>query len=205
MAPYARKLTARLAIATVVLALPLSAAMAAGGGGGGASGGGSAGGGAGNSGGATATTGGDNGLENGNKTLTIPDDGVANAAFLDAQKAIAARQFYLAVSDLQQVLQRQPNNADVLNLMGFSHRKLGHQSEALGFYEKALALQPRHIGANEYLGELYLEMKMPDKARERLAVLQQACGGCEEYTSSRRRSARPRPRPTRRIDRTDRT
>jgi Tetratricopeptide repeat len=182
MTPYARKLTARLAIATFVLALPLSAALAAGGGGAGASGGGgnTGGGDGGTSGGATAATD-DNGLENGNRVLTIPDDSVANAAFLDAQKAIASRQFYLAVSDLQQVLQRQPDNADVLNLMGFSNRKLGKQSEALGYYKKALALQPHHIGANEYLGELYLEMKMPGKAKEQLAALHDACGSCMEY------------------------
>ena len=41
--------------------------------------------------------------------------------------------------------------------------------------------KPDHLGANEYLGELYLEMKQPDKAKERLAVLKGACGSCEEY------------------------
>src|SRR5262249_36370046 len=123
MALYARKLTTRLAVAAFVLALPLSAAMAAGGGGAGASGGGAGGGASGRAsgGGSTGTTapaaaGEENGLENGKKILTIDNDSVANAHFLDAQKAIANRQFYLAVSDLQQVLQRQPNNPDVLNL-----------------------------------------------------------------------------------------
>jgi hypothetical protein len=42
-------------------------------------------------------------------------------------------------------------------------------------------MEPKHLGANEYLGELYLEMKQPDKAKERLAVLKAACGDCEEY------------------------
>jgi len=79
------------------------------------------------------------------------------------------------------VLARQPDNPDVLNLMGFAKRKLGDQSAALDYYDRALALQPNHIGANEYLGELYLEMKDLAKAKERLAVLQQACGDCEEY------------------------
>jgi len=178
----ARKLTARLAIAAFVLALPLSTAMAAGGAGGGASSGGGGANGGGSGGGAgTATAGEDNGLENGNKILTIDNDSVANAQFLTAQKAIAKHQYYLAVSDLQQVLKRQPKNADVLNLMGFSNRKLGKQDEALSYYKQALALQPHHIGANEYLGELYLEMKQPAKAQEQLAALHDACGSCEEY------------------------
>ena len=52
--------------------------------------------------------------------------------------------------------------------------------EALEYYEKALKLKPNHVGANEYLGELYLEMKNLPKAEERLAVLAKACNGCEE-------------------------
>jgi hypothetical protein len=35
---------------------------------------------------------------------------------------------------------------------------------------------PRHLGANEYLGELYVELGQFDKAKERLAVLRAACG-----------------------------
>jgi hypothetical protein len=45
-----------------------------------------------------------------------------------------------------------------------------------------LALNPDHRGANEYLGELYLELGNPDKAREQLAKLQGLCPkGCPEY------------------------
>ena len=77
---------------------------------------------------------------------------------------------------------RRPDNADALNLMGFTERKLGDPTDSLTYYNKALAQNPNHLGANEYLGELYLEMKDVKKAEERLAVLQQACGGtCEEY------------------------
>src|SRR5262249_9458859 len=101
---------------------------------------------------------------------------------------------------LEKVLAVKPDDADALNLMGFTERKLGDPSQSLEYYNKALALNPKHLGANEYLGELYLEMKDVKKAEERLAVLQQACGGtCEEYPalnarlernmrSSRRRS-----------------
>jgi len=152
--------------AALAVALPLSLAMADGGGGGGASGGGgSAGGGAGT---------------NGQK-LTINSDAAVDAEYAQAQTAINQQDFQGAVSHLNNVLVSQPNNPDVLNLMGFSKRKMGDQTGAMEYYDKALSLQPNHIGANEYLGELYLELKQPAKAQERLDVLQQVCGNCEEY------------------------
>ena len=50
------------------------------------------------------------------------------------------------------------------------------------FYTKALEIKPRHLGANEYLGELYLEQGELEKAEERLAVLDKACFfGCDEF------------------------
>ena len=81
------------------------------------------------------------------------------------------------------MLDKTPNNADALNYLGFSYRKMGEMDEALEYYNKALAINPDHKGANEYLGELYLEMNNLDKAQERLAKLHDICGGggCEEY------------------------
>ena len=118
----------------------------------------------------------------GGGTLTITSDSDANADYQKAQSAIAGADYKTAADLLQKVLTRQPDNPDVLNLMGFSERKMGESSTALMYYKKALDLQPTHIGANEYLGELYLELKQPDMAEQRLAVLQQVCGSCEEYT-----------------------
>ena len=151
-----------VAAGLLVMALPITVALAAGGGNGGASGGNSGGNGGGNN-------------------LTITNDPSAEVEYAQAQTAIAQADYATAIDRLDKVLAAQPDNPDVLNLMGFSKRKMGDQSEALAYYNKALDLQPNHIGANEYLGELYLEMKMLPKAEERLAVLQQICGSCEEY------------------------
>jgi tetratricopeptide (TPR) repeat protein len=69
-----------------------------------------------------------------------------------------------------------------LNYLGYSHRKLGHFDESLVWYQKALAANPNHRGANEYLGELYLQMGDLAKAEERLNKLDDLCFfGCEEY------------------------
>ena len=152
--------------AAFAISLPLGFAVAAGGGGGGASGGGSA--------------GGNGGAGTNGQMLTINSDTAANAEYAQAQAAITQQDYQNAVSHLNNVLVSQPSNPDVLNLMGFSKRKMGDQTGAMEYYDKALSLQPNHIGANEYLGELYLEMKEPAKAQERLEVLQQVCGNCEE-------------------------
>jgi len=158
------------------IALPVTVAMAAGGSNGGSSGGGS--------GGGSSSGGGSGGGANGGGigTLTISNDSDANADYQKAQTAINGADYKAAADLLQKVLARQPNNPDVLNLMGFSERKMGEASTALMYYKKALDLQPNHVGANEYLGELYLELKQPDLAEQRLVVLQQVCGSCEEYT-----------------------
>ena len=79
----------------------------------------------------------------------------------------------------------EPRNADIYNLLGFSSRQLGDTAAALAFYGWALAIDPRHLGANEYLGELYLRLDEPGKARERLAILAAACGDCEEMRELR--------------------
>ena len=72
-------------------------------------------------------------------------------------------------------------HADVYNLYAFSLRKTGDYVNALTYYKKALDFDPDHKGAHEYLGELYVETKQPEKAREHLAKLVKLCpSGCEE-------------------------
>jgi len=102
----------------------------------------------------------------------------------DYQKAVDLiddEEYSDAIPLLEKVVAADSKNADAFNYLGYANRKLGKHSEALGYYQHALALKPNHLGANEYLGELYLEMKLLPEAEQRLAVLQKACGSCEEY------------------------
>ena len=97
-------------------------------------------------------------------------------------KAVKAGDYQRALALLQKVVQAEPRNADAWNYVGFSHRKLKQFDQSLAAYQKALAINPDHRGANEYLGELYLMTGEPQKAQERLAKLQSLCPrGCEEY------------------------
>jgi tetratricopeptide (TPR) repeat protein len=70
---------------------------------------------------------------------------------------------------------------DILSYLGFAHRKLGRIDDAKSWYAQALAINPDHLGANEYLGELYLEIGDLAAARRQLATLDRLCAfGCAE-------------------------
>ena len=74
---------------------------------------------------------------------------------------------------------KKPNQADTLNYLGFTTRKLGDYENGEKYYLQGLAIEPNHIGINEYLGELYVATNRHNLAVERLEVLK-GCG-CEEY------------------------
>ena len=92
--------------------------------------------------------------------------------------------FLVAIKHLERAARISPNNPDVYNLLGYSHRKLDQLVQAFDYYWKALKLDPRHLGANEYIGELYLRTNNIKKAEEHLEVLDDVClFGCDEYNN----------------------
>ena len=98
-----------------------------------------------------------------------------------AEKAVKAGNYNRAIELLQKVVAGDSQNANAWNYLGFSQRKLKKFDQALGAYQKALAIDPEHRGANEYLGELYLQTGNLAKAKERLKKLDDVCTfGCEE-------------------------
>jgi tetratricopeptide (TPR) repeat protein len=102
-------------------------------------------------------------------------------------KAVQAGDYQRALGSLQKVVQADPRNADAWNYIGFSQRNLHHFDESLAAYQKALAINPDHRGANEYLGELYLKTGDLEKARAQLSKLQSLCPtGCSEYDDLRK-------------------
>ena len=75
--------------------------------------------------------------------------------------------------------EKKPLQADTLNYLGFTTRKLGDYDRGEKFYLQGLEIEPNHNGINEYLGELYVTTNRMDMAKERLEVLK-TCN-CEEY------------------------
>ena len=96
-------------------------------------------------------------------------------------EAVEASKYKKARKLFRKAVKDEPGNADAWNYLGFSSRKLEDFTEALEAYNNALAINPDHLGANEYLGELYLQTGELEKARERLKKLNDICAtGCEE-------------------------
>ena len=74
---------------------------------------------------------------------------------------------------------KKPLQADTLNYLGFTTRKLGDYENGEIYYLLGLKIDPKHVGINEYLGELYVATNRLDLAKERLKVLENC--NCEEY------------------------
>tara|TARA_B100001029_G_scaffold179746_1_gene190748 strand:+ start:2744 stop:3229 length:486 start_codon:yes stop_codon:yes gene_type:complete len=72
-----------------------------------------------------------------------------------------------------------PNKADTLNYLGFTTRKLGDFETGEKYYLEGLAIEPNHIGINEYLGELYVATGRMELAKKRLNILKNC--NCKEF------------------------
>ena len=93
-----------------------------------------------------------------------------------------ANNFKQALAELKIIDSEFKNNADVNNLLGYSSRKLKQYKPAATYYEKALKLNPNHLGALEYQGELFVLTNKVPAAKKNLAKLEKLCGlKCGEY------------------------
>ncbi|MDT7833643.1 tetratricopeptide repeat protein [Aquabacterium sp. OR-4] len=92
-----------------------------------------------------------------------------------ARTLIADGRWAAAIAELTRVDERA--SADWHNLMGYSHRKARQPDHAAAerHYNEALRIDPRHRGALEYSGELYLMTGRLPLAEARLATLDQLC------------------------------
>ena len=91
----------------------------------------------------------------------------------------AKKSYMKAQKLLVQSNKNYPNKADTLNYLGFTTRKLGDFENGEKFYLQGLKIDPKHIGINEYLGELYVATNRHNLAVERLEVLKDC--NCKEY------------------------
>ena len=104
-----------------------------------------------------------------------------------AVKAIKANQYAKAIPLLESVIARDGNSADAYNWLGYATRKNGDPAAAVPLYQKALAIDPKHRGAHEYIGEAYLLLDNLAKAKEHLRTLDSLCFfSCAEYRDLKR-------------------
>ena len=93
-----------------------------------------------------------------------------------------AKNFKQALADLKVIDSEFKDNADVNNLLGYSSRKLKQYKPADTYYKKALKINPNHLGALEYQGELFVLTNKVSAAKKNLVKLEKLCGlKCGEY------------------------
>ena len=95
----------------------------------------------------------------------------------------AQKHYKKAIKYLLKHNKKFPAEPDTLNYLGFTHRKVGDYESAEIYYSLGLELDPKHVGINEYMGELFVVTNRLDKAKERLAVLKDC--NCKEYDELR--------------------
>src|SRR4051812_25521013 len=104
-----------------------------------------------------------------------------DSSYSRAKAMIEAKDYKGALPLLQQVVAKEPKNADAYNLMGYATRKSGDANGSLQYYTQALQIDPKHLGAHEYIGEAYLMLDQPQQAEQHLARLDSLCVfGCAE-------------------------
>jgi Flp pilus assembly protein TadD len=117
--------------------------------------------------------------------------GSAGDALAPARALIAEKKWEAAIDALKKV--SNPASADWNNLMGYTHRKAPAPDIAAAerYYGEALRIDPKHRGALEYSGELYLVKGDLATAEQRLAALDKACFmPCDEHKSLKEAVAR---------------
>ena len=112
---------------------------------------------------------------------TTPSDSASSWA-KEAQQEIKNKKYDAAINTLLAANQR--SSADWNNLLGFAQRKKTppNLNAAEFYYQAALKIDPKHKGALEYYGELFLMKNDLLGAEQMLARLDKVCFfSCEEY------------------------
>jgi tetratricopeptide (TPR) repeat protein len=135
------------------------------------------------------------------------DDGGDQALGADADyaaglAALKVRHYAVALPRFVAALKRFPDSANLHNELGYTYRNLGQLPKAFEHYERALAIDPRHRSAHEYVGEAFLMMGDEASAQRHLDALRALCTlPCEEMRDlqaaidAHRLQASQRPKP----------
>ena len=103
-------------------------------------------------------------------------------AMEEARAQIDAEDWTGAIATLTGVVADGAQNADAFNLLGYASRKSGALEQAEQYYNMALTIDPNHLGALEYQGELFVMTDRLEMARANMDKLVALCGACEEQT-----------------------
>ena len=107
-------------------------------------------------------------------------------SYQEAVSYIKKSDYSSAIPLLRRELKRNSRDADAHNYMGYALRKSNDLKNSAVHYAKALEINPKHLGALEYQGELFLTIGNLDLAKANLQKLDKLCWlGCDEYDDLR--------------------
>ena len=110
-----------------------------------------------------------------------------DAKYAEGVAAVKRRDYPTAIRCFEDVVARDDRNANAYNWLAYSIRQNGDAARSIPIYQKALAIDPKHKGAHEYIGEAFLALGNLPKAKEHLTVLDKLCFfPCEEYSDLKR-------------------
>lgn len=116
-------------------------------------------------------------LAAGSTTTTSEESG----HFADGKKAVAAQNWSEAITQFKLATEESPNDADAWNMLAYSYRMSGDIEAAFANYQTALAIDPNHKDAHEYIGEAYLQIGDLAGAEKHLDLLDEICWlGCDQ-------------------------
>ena len=118
----------------------------------------------------------------GDDRATSPRGRAEDPDYTAGVKAIRANRFAEAIPLLQRVVDRDAKDVDAYNWLAYATRRQRRCHRACRSTRSSPAINPKHRGAHEYMGEAYLILGNLPKAKEHLARLDSLCMlGCLEY------------------------
>ncbi len=91
-------------------------------------------------------------------------------------RLLANGKYAAAISDFENVLERNPRNIDALAGIGAAYLGLNQTKPAGDHIRKALARDNKHIGANYLYGRYYLQTGEIEQAIDQMLILDMLCG-----------------------------
>lgn len=101
----------------------------------------------------------------------------ADAGLAKAEAQYAEGKYMQAIETLGGVLQRRPGDADALAYLGRAWLEMGDDKKAEAHIDRALAADPKHLGANLCRAELYLKAGDVPRAIEQMQAMRLVCAG----------------------------
>lgn len=114
----------------------------------------------------------------GEKSKTVvkgPMPGRSDSTLDYAADLLSRKKYAQAISVLEDVLKRNPANADAYAYLGFANLQLGDLDAAESKLRLALKIDSRHLGANQHLGEVFAKRGKTARALDQLTVLKMLC------------------------------